>query len=463
MSVDFHVWSKGQFTKRKNSTKRPNDTGTIINCYLKDDCGALTPVIVYQPTTTAQNPSDWNYAYIGSFDRYYFVNDWVYNNGLWYAYLSCDVLASYKTQIGASTQYVVRSSATFDTNIVDLLYPTKTNPTNIITTFEDPWLSPTQFSTVLGISAQVTNPGNSIAGINYYAFSSAQLAQFFNNIYSPSELPWWNIEGQIKYDPLSFNPFDFIKSVTIIPLTFGAEPVDIVNFGYWNVPAGARQISAAGSYSGGSGHNITLPTHPQIIRGNFLNSSQFSEHVFILPPFGSFPLDSSKIINNTITYTVSCDLVSGQGRLDIYSGSGETRAHLLYTTTNIGVSALLSSQITTASTQATGLANTIRDLFGMKLEYGNLASAFGAPLVRETGTGGAIADYLETAYPHVSSNFWLIADEYNADRGRPLCKPVQISTIPGYIEATHCELDISCYSSEYDQIINYMESGFFYE
>lgn len=125
MSVDFHVWSKGQFTKRKNSTKRPNDTGTIINCYLKDDCGALTPVIVYQPTTTAQNPSDWNYAYIGSFDRYYFVNDWVYNNGLWYAYLSCDVLASYKTQIGASTQYVVRSSATFDTNIVDLLYPTK--------------------------------------------------------------------------------------------------------------------------------------------------------------------------------------------------------------------------------------------------------------------------------------------------------------------------------------------------
>ena len=77
MAVDLHVWSKGQFTKRKNSTKRPKDTGRIINCYLKDSCGILNPVIVFQPEDNTA-PVDWNYAYIGTFDRYYlYFNQYV--------------------------------------------------------------------------------------------------------------------------------------------------------------------------------------------------------------------------------------------------------------------------------------------------------------------------------------------------------------------------------------------------
>lgn len=455
MAIDFHVWSKGQFTKRKNSTKRPSDTGTIINCYLKDSCGVLNPVIVYQPTSTDQNPSDWNYAYIGSFDRYYFVDDWEYNAGLWYGYLSVDTLATYKTEIGNSTQYIVRSAYLSDTNIVDTLYPMKTTPERVVTTIPAIWESPG--ITVLGISAQANT--TSLGGINYYVFTAEQLQNFWNNVYSSTSKEWWNIVDTVTYDPLVFNPLDFVKTAHIIPFnTSLGTTVDTIDFGYWKVPGSARKLSTSTVLS--VLRSVTLENHPQITRGQYLNSSPYTNHLLVLEPFGSFPVDGGALYNNSLSVQVSVDIASGQGIMDIMSG-GNT---LVHTSTQVAIPTLLNIQTTSVSTVSQGILDTVKNAFNYSADLKTIGSALGAPLVRETGSAGSFITMSATYAKHnISSLYYKVADDYPADRGKPLCKPKQISSAPGYIETAHTELSISCLSSEYDTIINYMEGGFFYE
>ena len=65
------------------------------------------------------NINEYNYVYIDTLDRYYWIKDWVRNNGLWYGYCAEDVLASFRSDILNTTQYVLRSSTTYDNSIID--------------------------------------------------------------------------------------------------------------------------------------------------------------------------------------------------------------------------------------------------------------------------------------------------------------------------------------------------------
>ena len=54
-------------------------------------------------------------------------------------------------------------------------------------------------------------------------------------------------------------------------------------------------------------------------------------------------------------------------------------------------------------------------------------------------------------------------EEDNADRGRPLCKMLVLSTIPGYQLIADPDIAIGGTSEENSQIKNYLASGYFYE
>lgn len=63
---------------------------------LRDETSVINPVILIHAT----NLSQYNYAYIPEFHRYYFIRDIVsVRNGLWRVTLSVDVLMSFKTDI----------------------------------------------------------------------------------------------------------------------------------------------------------------------------------------------------------------------------------------------------------------------------------------------------------------------------------------------------------------------------
>ena len=123
-----------QFTKKINSTWHP-DVSDLSNVpydsvVLKEGCSYLNPVFILYKGT-AFDPQDsahyWNYLWCQKWFRWYFIDDIVYNEGFLELHCREDVLASWRNQIGSATLYILRASAASDGNIVDTMYPTKTN------------------------------------------------------------------------------------------------------------------------------------------------------------------------------------------------------------------------------------------------------------------------------------------------------------------------------------------------
>lgn len=115
-----HTIYAGKIAKRKNSTLQPT-LNTSFDVLLK------TPTSLHTPTFTISAASfDYNYLKWG--DRYYFVTDVVSkNNGLWEVSAVVDVLATFKSDILASTQFVSYSSLSGSTWLADTRIPLQKN------------------------------------------------------------------------------------------------------------------------------------------------------------------------------------------------------------------------------------------------------------------------------------------------------------------------------------------------
>ena len=77
-----------KFTKKTNSTARPGTPYMTLDCAIKTPSSILRP---YIDIATESDLSAVNYAYIPDYERYYFVNDIVYNRGLWELSMVVDV------------------------------------------------------------------------------------------------------------------------------------------------------------------------------------------------------------------------------------------------------------------------------------------------------------------------------------------------------------------------------------
>lgn len=111
-----------KFSKRANSTKQPvNETGTDFSVVLKDKCSYDRPVFLLENSGTL----DINYIKWGSW--YYHVTDISYvRNDLFEVVCDLDVLATYKTEIGATSAFVLYDTSA-NTEIPDTRLSNKTS------------------------------------------------------------------------------------------------------------------------------------------------------------------------------------------------------------------------------------------------------------------------------------------------------------------------------------------------
>ena len=111
-----HTIYAGKIAKRKNSTLQPTLNASF-------DVLLKTPTSLHTPTFTI-NAASFDYNYLKWGDRYYFVTDIVSrNNSLWEVSAVCDVLATFKADILASTQFVCYSSHNSNTWLPDTRIP----------------------------------------------------------------------------------------------------------------------------------------------------------------------------------------------------------------------------------------------------------------------------------------------------------------------------------------------------
>jgi hypothetical protein len=314
------------FSKDVVSTKRPTDEGITTTCLLKEPCSIISPTI---SITGIANVYNYNYAYIEDFKRYYFISNWTFQNGLWYGSLSVDVLASFKDEIGAATEYVVRAESKSDGNIVDTVYPTKAN-----CTIKKTVLSYTDSSNpfVGGITeggfyvvGVFNTDENTAGGISCYLMTKSQYKKFQSKLLDSSN---WVTEDAIT--KMSFNPLQYIATVTWYPFL----PVKLWDVSDWEVltelPIGWWQITGVGCYRLPDdfirelNFTLTVPKHPQASsRGAYLNTSPYSSYVLACWPFGIMELDSTYLYNSsTISCEIKIDFSTGGAYLTVNNSVG---------------------------------------------------------------------------------------------------------------------------------------------
>ena len=461
-----------EFKKRENSTKRPDSSATqrTHNAVLKTPTSLLRPEISFDFGLKG-NPSFYNYAYISDLgNRYYFIRDWTVSEGhIWTAHMEVDVLASWKASIGASTQYVTRSSFSSDGSIVDGLYPAKGDVT-LRAESTSIWPTVTAISGGSYVVGIVNNSADAIGAVAYYVFSEAKFRAFM--AYLMGDVSWTGQIDDISVDLLKvlFNPMQYITSVMWYPDNAPAgEKVTSIPFGWWNLPVSAAKLKTSGVLP--SAANITIPKHPQAAtRGKYLNAAPFSQYTFDSRVWGIIPIDTTSIINEealSMSYTV--DYTTGIA--DMYLKAGLSDYAIAVRRGQYGVPVQIAqigqNYLNMALTSVNGAANVANKLFnpvgaitaGANM-IGDMINA-SMPEFATSGSNGTVANF--TSAPTLYAKFLPVVSDDNDDRGRPYCKKVQLSTLPGYQVIADPDLAIAGTSEENREIKNYLAGGYFYE
>ena len=462
--------------KRPNSTYQPLPTaGKSFTCQIKDECSFITPVLRFTPDNLVSgtfSPSAYNYAQIAYWQRFYYITDWTYINGSWEATLSVDVLASFKGEIGSTSAYVVRASSSSDGSVIDTLYPAKTNydirSINVATSWYN--VAPTGGCYVLGCINY--NNNYKVGAVSYYALTSNSLAGVLNYLFTDNIFYSSNIYeiGAGLYKSM-FNPFQYIVSCIWFPFSdtaFGlGSNTEHVKVGYWDTGVDGIPVIYLAEKTFAT---ATIPDHPQISRGTYLNYDPYTRMTLYIPPFGSIPVDTNfRTRGNYLYCPVFIDHITGQAtlRVNICQDSNHLVDSYPITerTAMFGVPIQLAQVMPDymASLQAVG--NTMGSALTGNL-LGAISSAVSAvasqmPRVSTLGTNGSFIECLQ--YPTLIMEFLQITDEDLTEFGRPLCQVKTLSTLSGYIRCGEDYHSFSATKTETDQINQYLKSGFFYE
>lgn len=458
-------------TKQRNSTRIVPSGGLNLNGELKESTSMLSPAILFD--SFQLTAPLYNYLYIAEFKRYYYINDWSYELGLWCAHCHVDVLASWRSSILSAPLYCLRTSwsARWDGYIIDGLRPSR----NILTRNTCYFLNESKPFTsnidsgnyVLGV---IGKNSQDVGVVSYYVLTSSQLSSLMNSLFST--IDWLNLDSEEITNSLAkalVNPYQYIVSCTWFPFSVPtAGSVSSIDFGWWTMSVSASKL-AKNSYFQASG-TATLSRHPQTSAyGMWLNSNPYTRLQVIFPPFGVISLDVMQVLvsNLQVQYKVVVDLISGVGTLYLYNG-GEVSKPLRVVGANVGVPiqiAQLSQNLVGAVTNAGGsitsalTGNVIGVASGIVGAVGNLI-----PQLETSGYNGGFSAFIET--PSIVEEFLEVAD-LDADEGRPCCSTIRLADHPNainnYFIFSHGDITSNATHDELIEIKSLLESGIYYE
>lgn len=417
------------FAKRRNSTMRPNlDDGVGVDGEIKHDFTPLSLAITFRLPRKDQIPA-YNYAYIPDFSRYYYITDWVFIGGLWRASLTVDVLATYKTQILASSQFVARAASEKLEGLIDSAYPTigGTGQVNADQTLPqwDFWGTsqyPVSFDDGTIVLAVVNNSGANVGAITYYAMG----VPGFNRLMSVmlSSISWANISVSEISDGLQkalVNPMQYIASVMWLPLNAiqvvahsGAPNADIVTdikLGWWSFSIAqggnvARVLhnpfATARDYYSVKTYFAVQKNGQSANRGQFLNLAPYAKYTLTFLPFGVIDVDTAELYGRDyLGVEVRVHLYTGDAVLMLYaSNDDQGTSDKLITTMNANVGVPLPIGQISVDIRNIDSALTSAALMGASELAANLSSA---PVKAAPQTGGTTTN--TSGFSHYSGKF----------------------------------------------------------
>lgn len=489
------------FTKRENSTKIPTAAqlaaGIAPSCVLLDSTSLMNPVF---KLSRATNPIGYNYCYVSRFSRYYFITDITSEKDYWYVSCTCDVLASFRSQILSGSHYVLRSASQYDEYIIDPVYPSKVTESGEFvygsvdgTSATDPFSYSNGHSFVWCITGDVINSSvtNQQIGSNvYYWMDDAECQTFVNYLMDVQQYSGIDpsTEYSIAMQKALLNPMQYVNAVILLPFSKDTSLAtnNHVKFGYYDIEIQGTGVDikrlTQGTMMKTQTLEFTLPKHPQAAaRGKFMNGSPYTSYELYLGPFGTIPIDPASLIDET-TLQVECQtecctgmtriLVRGKtSNARIYAGCAQvgapvsvsqlTRDMLGEVQNNLNMDFAKAGAFTSIATgglsAAGGVFNSIQSIGGMAFD----AVRMKFPTAAGGGPNGSFLSFHSPCY--LNAKYYNVVDQNNTEIGRPLYKTRTLSALSGFCLCSGADAAITGTQDEAIKINNYLNTGFYIE
>ena len=457
--------------KRSNSTKLPTG-GTEIACVLKDDCSVVSPVLELK---TDGYPT-YNYAYISDFGRYYYVNDWSYNRGVWSCTLSVDVLTSWRSNILGTTAFVEYSTSNYSMDYTD---------TRIMSTqekeisFSETPASLSPFSStgcyILSVISTDANGYNGACAV--YAMTQSQLAEFSATITADSFLDgiWAGLKNSFN------NPFEAIVSCRWIPFSVDSLSGSNKNIIITYADSGVQGKLLTSNFKS-LGVSMNLPRLGT--DASFLDISPFASATLYLPFIGTVPLDIDAYYkSSTFSINMHCDVVTGDivytvgssfsAFTSTYSGNCSTQIPLSNNAPDsLGMIASSSGVIGGIVSAVSGIATKSTKLIAQGLGaagIGTVGSLKSAEV--HTQTNGAlssrIGSKISLTIKIVVMRSKVLETVQGAGRiaaiGLPCYQTLKLSTLSGYCQCSGASVSAAATDTELETINELVNSGIYIE
>ena len=483
----------GSFSKRRNSTKQPGGLSDSRNCKLKETTSIDAPTFIIQG-------NDFNYNYAEFEGRYYFITDIrSVHNGLTEVDCVVDVLATYKSEILASTQFVAYAS---NANNIWL-------PDNRIAAEEDVIVTRNAVTvplfSLIGcyILTVIGKNGCESFNINSGTLSAitADLAQWVDDIQALIEqIQNMDTSAQNAWDAIG-HLGELLRAVALAGVKTGflgnsrEEALDCIRSCVWlpfdsSVVGGASDTIYLGKYpTGKSGLLVTNIAKTNTVSVNIpWHYSDYrrgtNEDLYLYLPFiGIVPLAASSLTRQSslsITYSycidgsLSYEVKSGNQIIGTYGGNvagsvpvGTAQTEGLgkiFTTTLGAVQKSLSTGLSAASGNigaATDLMPVGQALSKYEVFNANFQSHPGAVGGITCGAGAGLdKDIVCFSVAHPTN---IEPSAMAATMGKPLQSPVQLSTVSGFCQCINAHVDAPAMSVELDQLDAFLNTGIFIE
>lgn len=491
------------FKKKPNSTAIPSSSATTYSIELVDSCSIINPIIRLRGSSASDMLGRFNYCYIPTFNRYYFVTDAQFDSdrGIWNMFLEVDVLATAKSDILASTQYVERSATNYDLTLPDNKYPTTSTPSYAYKIGSDFFnKSPLTGDFIIGV---VCNGASStltrIGGTQYYVLNNTQMSDLMDWIMQTSN--YMSMVGLAnELTDVIADPTQFIVSCKFFPRTLldlTGYPTDTIRFGGFNSNVTGTKlpndfINPAPVIH--DGFSLELTDHPQkVTRGSWLNGNGTTERILRFEPFGLIPLDSSKLIGYSHIYLdVATDIITGSGILTIYASQSvpDTDREKMPIIGVYPASVLIDIPLSSARHQGYlswfGQNFLVPHVTGANKAAGSIASGGGTlggivsmasvdagiflniPNAIENffeppHCSGVPSSFLCRTRPVLCSKFMELVDEDLGEIGRPCCKLLSLANRSGYFKCFEANIATNLTAIEDLKIRSFLNNGFFIE
>lgn len=497
------------FKKKFNSTKRVTKQlamyNTEMECIIKNNgCGICSPQIEINYGLD-NAPTNFNYAYIPAFKRYYFITDWyTSSHSLWTGQLQEDFLATWRDAIADTDAYVIRSASKYDSSILDMEYvPTSNisvvsqeipNPFNAAGGGELPAGDAGYY--VVGICGTNETPYGSSGSVTYYVFQPISMQTLSNALMKDIKylkIDWTgDAKKFITEDILKslYNPLQYIASCywyPEFPSDLGTD-INKLSFGFWEIDVIGRMLKTTELVQTKT-RNINIPKHPQSgSYGKWCNLNPYTTYQLHVSPYGLIDIAADELINSSqIAVEVVVDYSTGQGRVMVASQQRFTQIVNFQYGAEVQLSQLVQNPIKAITSGLTyslnrtekhnlkvaqslspfnmsGLAEAmVGDVEADIQAIGDLSSAM-SPTVQSTGSGGARAWYYTgEIFWRLSGKFTELTQRGDAVLGRPLCQMTRIGDLSGYVLCQNASCSFEGNAEELTAVNAFLNRGFYFE